>query len=116
MNATHKGHRILVSASRLAIARQWKLCLTIIWSEDGKGISNKLTVSRTCRLREEAEMDGLRFAKKWIDDGKPDLSLVPDAERSARVTIPPNVLARAGREDTLDMGASAKSDQVTTGD
>ena len=116
MNATHRGHRILVSASRLAIARQWKLCLTIIGNEDGKGIVSKLTVNRTCRLREEAEMDGLRFAKKWIDDGKPNLSLVPDAERSSRVTIPPNVLARAGREDTLDMGASAKSDQVTTGD
>ena len=94
-----------MSSSRLAL-RQWKLCLTIIWSEDGKGITTKLTVNRTFRLREEAEMDGLRFAKKWIDDGKPDLSLVPDAERSSRVTIPPNVLARAGTEDTLDMSAS----------
>lgn len=82
MNATHKGHRILVSASRLA-TRQWKLCLTIIWSEDGKGITSKLTVNRTCRLREEAEMDGLRFAKKWIDDGKPNLSIIPDLERSS---------------------------------
>jgi hypothetical protein len=104
MNITHKGHRILVSASRLAIARQWKLCLTIIWNEDGKGIVSKLTVNRTFRLREEAEMDGLRFAKKWIDDGKPDLSLLPNADRSSQVTIPPNVLARAGREDTLDIG------------
>lgn len=103
-----------MSSSRLA-PRQWKLCLTIIWSEDGKGITSKLTVNRTFRLREEAEMDGLRFAKKWIDDGRPDLSLVSDAERSSRVTIPPNVLARPGREDTLDMGAS-DSDQVTTGD
>ena len=115
MNATHKGHRILVSSSRRA-PRQWKLCLTIIWSEDGKGISSKLTVNRTCRLREEAEMNGLRFAKKWIDDGKPDLSLVPDAERSSRVTIPPNMLTRAGREDTLDMGASDRVIKVTTGD
>jgi hypothetical protein len=81
MNEAHKGHRILVSASRLATVRQWKLCLTIIWSEDGKGIVSKLTVNRTFRLREEAEMDGLRFAKKWIDDGKPDLSF--DLEHSS---------------------------------
>jgi hypothetical protein len=93
MNETHKGHRILVSSSRRA-PRQWKLCLTIIWSEDGKGISSKLTVNRTCRLREEAEMDGLLFAKKWIDDGKPDLSLVPNADRSSRKT-----------EETLNEGA-----------
>jgi len=116
MNEAHKGHRILVSASRLATARQWKLYLTIIWNEDGKGIVSKLTVNRTFRLREEAEMDGLLFAKKWIDGGKPDLSLTPDLERSSRVTIPTNVLARAGREDTLDIGASDRSDQVTTGD
>jgi hypothetical protein len=32
------------------------------------------------------------------------------------VTIPTNVPARAGREDTLDIGASDRSDQVTTGD
>ena len=105
MNEAHKGHRILVSASRLATARQWRLYLTIIWNEDGKGIVSKLTVNRTCRLREEAEMDGLLFAKKWIDGGKPDLSLTPDLERSSRT----------GREGTLDIGASDRSDQVTTG-
>ena len=94
MNEAHKGHRILVSASRLATARQWKLYLTIIWNEDGKGMVSKLTVNRTCRLREEAEMDGLLFAK------------TPDLERSSRT----------GREGTLDIGASDRSDQVTTGD
>ena len=94
MHKTYKGHTILVSASRLAITRQWKLCLTIISSEDGKGIVSKLTVNRTFRLREEAEMDGLLFAKKWIDDGKPDLSLAPDLERSSRET-----------EETLPVGA-----------
>ena len=72
MNEAHKGHRILVSASRLATARQWKLYLTVIWNEDGKGIVSKLTVNRTFRLREEAEMDGLLFAKemdRWWKTG-----------------------------------------------
>jgi len=50
MNETHKGHNIVISASRSGDTRQWKPHVKIIWSEDG----------------------GLIFAKKWIDDGKPD--------------------------------------------
>jgi len=77
MNETHKGHKIIVSASRLATTRQWEPRLTVIWSEDGNGRLSKLTVNRAFRVRREAEMEGLIFAKKWIDDGKPDLSLNP---------------------------------------
>ena len=73
MNQTHKGHKIIVSASRLAATR-WEPRLTVIWSEDGQGKLSKLTVNREFRVRREAEMEGLIFAKKWIDDGKPDLS------------------------------------------
>ena len=80
MTKAHKGHKILVSASRLAVARQWKIGLTIIWSEDGKGMVSKLTLDRKFRLREEAEMDAFLFAKKWIDDGKPELSLDSETE------------------------------------
>ena len=84
MNGAHKGHTIMVSAARLSTVRhQWKLCLTIIWSEDGNGIVSKLTVNRTFRLRQDAEMAGLMFAKKWIDDGKPDLSLGSELDRPA---------------------------------
>jgi len=32
-------------------------------------------VDRAFRARQEAEVEGLRFAKKWIDDGKPDLTI-----------------------------------------
>jgi hypothetical protein len=73
MNDTHKGHKIIVSTSRLAATR-WEPRLTIMWSEDGHGRLSKLTVNRAFRVRREAEMEGLTFAKKWIDDGKPDLS------------------------------------------
>lgn len=97
MSKTHKGHRILVSASRLGVARQWKLCLTIIWSEDGKGIVSKLTINRTRRLRQEAEMDGFLFAKKWIDDGKPELSPRADLEPPLGAT-----------QETSDAGVSTQ--------
>jgi hypothetical protein len=72
MNKSHKGHNIIVSAARLPASRQWEPRLTVIWSQDGKGQLSKLVVNRAFRQREEAETEGLLFAKKWIDDGKPD--------------------------------------------
>lgn len=73
MNESHKGHRIIISAARLTVTR-WEPRITVIWSEDGQGRLRKLTVDRAFRVRREAELEGLLFAKKWIDDGKPDLS------------------------------------------
>jgi len=76
MNDTHKGHKIIVSASRLAATR-WEPRLTVIWSEDGEGRLSKLIVNTAFRVRRVAEIEGLTFAKKWIDDGKPDLPSNP---------------------------------------
>ena len=78
MNGTHKGHNIIVSVARRPATRQWEPRLTVIWSEEGRGKTNKLTVDRAFRARQEAEVEGLRFAKKWIDDGKPDLPILTE--------------------------------------
>ena len=72
MNKTHKGHNIVISASRSGDTRQWKSHVKIIWSEDGQGKITTLNVNSAFGARREAEMAGLIFAKKWIDDGKPD--------------------------------------------
>jgi hypothetical protein len=71
VNETHKGHNIIASASRSAGMRQWKSQVKVIWSEDGQGRVSTLDVNRLFAARREAEMGGLIFAKKWIDDGKP---------------------------------------------
>jgi hypothetical protein len=55
MNDTHKGHKIIVSTSRLAATR-WEPRLTVIWSEDSEGKLSKLTIKRAFRVRREAEM------------------------------------------------------------
>ena len=72
MNGSHKGHNIVASALRSADTRQWKPQVKIIWSEDGRGKISALNVNRAFRARQEAELEGLLFAKKWIDDGKQD--------------------------------------------
>jgi hypothetical protein len=56
MNGTHKGHNIIVSVARRPTTRQWEPRLTVIWSEEGQGKLNKLTVDRAFRARQEAEM------------------------------------------------------------
>jgi hypothetical protein len=71
MNETHKGHNIIASASRFGSTRQWKSQVKIIWSEDGRGRVSTLEVNGVFAARREAEIGGLIFAKKWIDDGKP---------------------------------------------
>ena len=82
MNETHKGHNIIVSTARVPATRQWEPRIKVIWSEDGKGRLSNLTDNRRFRVRQKAEMEGLTFAKKWIDDGKPDLSPVVEIERA----------------------------------
>lgn len=72
MNQTHRGHNILISTMRFGDTRQWKTQVKIIWSEDGQGKISTLNVNGAFGAREEAEKGGLIFAKKWIDDGKPD--------------------------------------------
>jgi hypothetical protein len=83
VNETHKGHNIIVSASRSAGMRQWKSHVKIIWSEDGKGKVSTLDVNGVFGARREAEMGGLTFAKKWIDDGKPRPLTTDNAQKSS---------------------------------
>lgn len=83
MNEAHKGHRIIISTSRLPATRQWKPHATVIWSEDGNGRLRKLTVNGAFSVRRDAEIEALTFVKKWIDDGKPDLSRLNPAPLSA---------------------------------
>ena len=82
MNETHKGHNIIVSTAPVPATRQWEPRIKVIWSEDGKGRLIKLTDKRRFRVRQKAEIEGFTFAKKWIDDGKPDLSPVVEIERA----------------------------------
>jgi hypothetical protein len=72
MSGFHKGHNIIISATRTAKLRQWKTQVKVIWSDDGHGKLSTLVVSGVFREKAEAERGGLIFAKKWIDDGKPD--------------------------------------------
>jgi hypothetical protein len=46
----------------------------VTYSENGKNVLKSLPMDQTFAAPDEAEQAGVEYAKKWIDDGKPDLS------------------------------------------
>jgi hypothetical protein len=73
MNETHKGHNIVISASRSGDTRQWKPHVKIIWSEDSQGEISTLNVNGAFGARREAEMGKKRGSQ---DLTAPDTSPV----------------------------------------
>jgi ABC-type proline/glycine betaine transport system ATPase subunit len=71
MTETYEKHNIQASAWRLADPKGWKPRILIGWSEDGLEMIKSFTIQRTFATEKEAQLDGLLFAKTWIDDGKP---------------------------------------------
>ena len=72
MDADYKGHHIEAYAW-LAPDGRWVCRLIISWSEVGQVLFKCPYIARTFATKEETEREGFLFAKKWIDDGKPDL-------------------------------------------
>jgi hypothetical protein len=70
--------KIVKSASDLPerlyeLARSWKPHLYVVYSEGGWNIIKNFTIDQTFSTREEVELAGLTYVRKWFDDGKPNL-------------------------------------------
>ena len=66
----YKGHGIHSTASFLPDG--WKPHLYVAFSDSGHNIVKNFTIDRTFTTSEKAELAGLSFAQKWIDDGRPN--------------------------------------------
>jgi hypothetical protein len=82
MNENYEQHNIQASAWRLPVRNRWKPRILIGWNENGSEMMKSFTIQRTFATEKEAQLDGLKFAKTWIDDGKPPCS--DDEETSRR--------------------------------
>jgi hypothetical protein len=79
MEEIYKDHEIKASAWQIAHTRQWKPHVIILWKEGGTTRIQPFTLNNhSFSSVEEAQESGLSFARKWIDDGKPDFSLPLD--------------------------------------
>ena len=75
MTGTYKLHLITSTAQLNPKTRQSSPKVSILCpSEGGPQLMKRVLLKKSFETPEEAEREGLAFARKWIDDGKPDLS------------------------------------------
>jgi hypothetical protein len=70
----YKNHRIEVSVRSASKGSGWDADVYVTYSENGKNVLKSLRMDQTFATPDKAEQAGVEYAKKWIDDGKPDLS------------------------------------------
>jgi hypothetical protein len=50
----------------------WQPDIYVSYSEHGKSVLKTMRMDQTFATPKEAEKAGIKFAKKWIDDGRPE--------------------------------------------
>ena len=73
MEETYKGHTIIASAWQIRDTQRWQPKLVMICSEKDANPIKSPNINKYFSTREQAESEGLAIAKKWIEDGKPNL-------------------------------------------
>ncbi len=71
----YKHHKIDVSVRLVSEGSGWTPDVYVTYCENGKNVLKSLQINHTFAAPDEAEQSGVEYAKKWIDDGKPDQSL-----------------------------------------
>jgi hypothetical protein len=75
MEETYKGHVIRSRAERVPNSNEWKPIAQVNWNDGGQErikLWMEWHFKDSFRTEKAAEIEGYLFAKKWIDDGKPD--------------------------------------------
>jgi hypothetical protein len=68
----YKDHHIEVSLHVMGDPKGWNPDIFVSYSEDGKSVLKTLRMDQIFANPTEAEKAGIEFAKKRIDDGKPE--------------------------------------------
>ena len=76
MEEIYNEHYIYSDGRLIPGRSKWAPTVNVYWMEDGRPRSKRWGVSHfkgSFPTKEEAEKEAHLFAKKWIDDGKPNL-------------------------------------------
>jgi hypothetical protein len=73
MDEDYKGHHIQSVPRHLPDSNRWSSHVVINWTVRSREQFRQFDVKRGFATQEDAELGGLIFARKWIDDGKPKL-------------------------------------------
>ena len=71
----YKSHHIEVSVRSVTYGSGWMADVFVTYNENGKNVLKSIRMDQTFATPDEAEQAGVEYAKKWIDDVKPDLRL-----------------------------------------
>jgi hypothetical protein len=71
----YKNHHIEVSVRAVDEPKGWRPDISVSYSEHGKSVLTCPRMEQIFPTPDEAEKAGIEFVQKWIDDGKPDLTL-----------------------------------------
>ena len=77
MEETYKHHKIVASTRQLSDSGHWEPRVFVTWNEGQQQRSKPLVFTRAFSSEHEAELEGIKLAREWIDDGKPDLGVGP---------------------------------------
>lgn len=69
----YKTHHIEVSVRCCSDPSGWMPDVFVTCRENGKYVLKSLPMDQSFAVPNEAEKAGIEYAKKWIDDGKPEL-------------------------------------------
>jgi hypothetical protein len=71
----YKSHHIEVSVRSVTYGSGWMADVFVTYNENGKNVLKSIRMDQTFATPDEAEQAGVEYAKKWIDEVKPDLRL-----------------------------------------
>lgn len=77
MEDIYKHHKIVASTWQLSDSGHWEPRILVTWSEGQQQKTKPLVFTRAFSTERDAELEGLKLARQWIDDGKPDLKVGP---------------------------------------
>jgi hypothetical protein len=72
-----RGHKIIGSTWQLSDSGHWEPRVFVSWKEGQQAKQTPLVFTRTFSSESAVEKEGFRMAKKWINDGKPELRVGP---------------------------------------
>jgi hypothetical protein len=77
MEETYKDHKIIASIWQLSDSGHYEPRVFVTWSEGEQEKTRSLVFTRAFSTERQAEREGLKLAKQWIDEGKPELQVGP---------------------------------------
>ena len=108
MENRYKHHKIVASTWQLSDSGHWEPRILVTWNEGQQEKSKALVFTGAFSTEREAELDGLKLARKWIGKGQTGACCRPQIEPGLRkslclkpATLTTTIVSILDRNDSL---------------